>query len=60
MVRSAPLALFGEAVGEMCPEDVYGLNCCWELEMKRNKRAPKKRSAEAGRKLLGIDIPDIS
>jgi hypothetical protein len=28
--------------------------CCWELECNGDRRAPKKRSAAAGRKLLGI------
>lgn len=54
MVGSITFALFGEATAEMPPEDVYGLHCCWELEMNEDPRAPKKRTARAGRKLLGI------
>jgi hypothetical protein len=54
MVGSVTFALFGTATADMCPEDVYGVHCCWELEMKRDPRAPKKRSPKAGRKLLGI------
>jgi hypothetical protein len=54
MVGSVTFALFGEARAEMSPEDIYGLHCCWELEMNEDARAPKKRSAKAGRKLLGI------
>jgi hypothetical protein len=54
MVGSVTFALFGEATVDLCPEDVYGLHCCWELECNNDKRSPKKRSAAAGRKLLGI------
>jgi hypothetical protein len=54
MVGSITFALFGEATAQLCPEDVYGLHCCWELEMNEDPRAPKKRTARAGRKLLGI------
>ncbi len=54
MVGSITFALFGEATAEMCPEDLYGLHCCWELEMTGDPRAPKKRTAKAGRRLLGI------
>lgn len=54
MVGSTTFALFGESTANMSPEDVYGLHCCWELEMNEDPRAPKKRTAKAGRKLLGI------
>jgi hypothetical protein len=54
MVGSVTFALFGETPVGMSPEDVYGLHCCWELERNKDPRAPKKRSARAGRKLLGI------
>ena len=54
MVGSVTFSLFGETTPEMSPEDVYGLHCCWELEMNRDPRAPEERSAQAGRKLLGI------
>jgi hypothetical protein len=54
MVGSITFALFGEATGELCAEDVYGLHCCWELEMNDDPRAPKKRTARVGRQLLGI------
>jgi hypothetical protein len=54
MVGSITFALFGETTAEMSPEDAYGLHCCWELEMNEDPRAPKKRTAKAGRKLLGI------
>ena len=54
MVGSVTFALFGEATADLCPEDVYGLHCCWELERNEDPRAPKKRTAKAGRKLLRI------
>jgi hypothetical protein len=53
MVGSITFALFGETTADLSPEDVYALHCCWELEMNEDKRAPKKRSVGAGRKLLG-------
>jgi hypothetical protein len=52
MVGSITFALFGEATADLSAEDVYGLHCCWELEMNGDKRAPKKRTAKAGRALL--------
>lgn len=54
MVGSITFALFGETTPDMSPEDAYGVHCCWELEVNDDPRAPKKRSAKAGRKLLGI------
>ena len=54
MVGSVTFALFGETNADLSPEDVYGLHCCWELECNGDDRAPRKRSAAAGRKLLGI------
>jgi hypothetical protein len=54
MVGSVTFALFGEATAELCPEDVYGLHCCWELARNEDPRAPEKRTARAGRELLGI------
>ncbi len=54
MVGSITFALFGETNPEQSPEDIYGLHCCWELEMNNDRRAPKKRTAKAGRKLLGL------
>jgi hypothetical protein len=54
MVGSVTFALFGEATADLCPEDVYGLHCCWELECNQDPRAPDKRTAKAGRELLGI------
>lgn len=54
MVGSIPVALIGEARADMSPEDVYGLHCCWELEVTDDPRAPEHRSAQAGRALLGI------
>lgn len=54
LVGSVTFALFGETTGDLSPEDVLGLHCCWELEGNGDPRAPKQRSAAAGRKLLGI------
>lgn len=54
MFGSITFALFGETTADMSPEDVYGVHCCWELEVNDDPRAPKKRTAKAGRKLLGI------
>jgi len=52
MIGSVTFALFGEATQSLSPEDVYGLHCCWELEMNQDSRAPKKRTASAGREIL--------
>ncbi|MBN9120004.1 MAG: hypothetical protein J0I06_12715 [Planctomycetes bacterium] len=54
MFGSITFALFGETTADMSPEDAYGVHCCWELEVNDDPRAPKKRTAKAGRKLLGI------
>lgn len=54
MVGSITFALFGESTPDLNAEDVYGLHCCWELEVNSDARAPKRRTAKAGRKLLGI------
>lgn len=54
MVGSVTFALFGEATAGMPPEDIYALHCVWELQQEGDKRAPKERTAEAGRKLLGL------
>lgn len=52
MVGSVTFALFGESTVDLSPEDVYGLHCCWELEMNEDNRAPKKRTAQSGREIL--------
>lgn len=52
LVGSVTFALFGEATATLTPAEVYGLHCCWELEMNEDSRAPKKRSAAAGMKIL--------
>ncbi|WNG34506.1 HEAT repeat domain-containing protein [Archangium violaceum] len=54
MVGSVTFALFGEATAGMPPEDIYALHCVWELQQEGDKRAPKERTVEAGRKLLGL------
>ncbi len=53
-VGSVTFALFGEATEKLDPDDLYGLYCCWELEQAGDERAPRHRSALAGRKLLGF------
>jgi hypothetical protein len=52
MVGSITFALFGETTTDLLPEDIYGLHCCWELERNGDIRAPKERSAQAGREIL--------
>ena len=54
MVGSVTFALFGEATAGMPPEDIYALHCVWELQQEGDKRAPKERTVQAGRKLLGL------
>lgn len=54
MVGSITFALFGETTADRPPEDIYALHCCWELQQHRDPRAPKKRTPQAGRKLLGF------
>jgi len=51
MVGTAPFALF-DATDRLPPEDLYGLYCCWELELAGDPRAPRERTAAAGRRLL--------
>lgn len=46
MVGSLTFAL-SESKPVLSPEDIYGLHCCWELDL-------PERSAAAGRALLGI------
>lgn len=61
MVGSVTFALFGEATADLSPEDVYGLHCAWELECNGDDRAPKKRTAKSGRKILASyneDFPE--
>lgn len=53
MVGSLPCVLFGETRPDMAPEDVYALHCCWELQVAHDPRAPKERTVEEGRRLLG-------
>jgi hypothetical protein len=54
MVGSITFSLPNETTPEMSPEDIYGLHCCWELQQKRDPRAPKDRTAAAGRAMIGI------
>jgi hypothetical protein len=55
MVGSITYALGPEETSaQMSPEDLYGLHCCWELQADGDPRAPRLRTAEAGRRLLGI------
>lgn len=52
LVGSVTFALFGEATADRSAEDIYGLHCCWELEMNGDPRAPEDRTAENGRQIL--------
>jgi hypothetical protein len=52
MTGSTTVALFGETTADLSPEDIYGLHCCWELQMNEDKCAPEERSAKAGREIL--------
>ena len=54
LVGSITFALFGETTHNLSAEDIYGIHCCWELESNQDDRAPQKRSANAGRKILAI------
>ncbi len=49
---SSTFALFGENFTYLTPEEVYGLHCCWELEMNGDTRAPLERNSENGIKIL--------
>lgn len=52
MVGSITFALFGEATGDLSPEEIYALHCCWELQVQDDPRAPSERTIEAGKQLL--------
>lgn len=54
MTGSVTFALFGTTAAGMPPEDAYGLHCAWELQTNRDPRAPQERTAEAGRRILGM------
>ncbi|AKJ06676.1 hypothetical protein ATI61_105344 [Archangium gephyra] len=56
MVGSVTFALFGEATADLPPEDIYALHCVWELQQEGDERAPKERTIQAGRKLLGFPV----
>jgi hypothetical protein len=57
LVGSTTFALFGEATPDLAPEDIYGLHCCWELQMQNDTRAPEKRNAAIGRQMLAEANP---
>lgn len=52
MVGSVTFALSGESTPDLSAEQIYGLHCAWELQMKRDARAPQKRTAEVGIQIL--------
>jgi hypothetical protein len=52
MVGSVTFALAGESTPDLSADQIYGLHCAWELEIKRDARAPQKRTAEAGIEIL--------
>ena len=59
MVGSVTFALFGESTPGLSAEQIYGLHCAWELEVKSDARAPEKRTAEAGVQILKEYNPDF-
>ena len=65
LVGSTPFSLSGvtfSLYGEITsptPEDVYGLHCCWELQMKKAPKVPKELSASYGRKMLAKANPQF-
>jgi hypothetical protein len=52
MVGSVTFAMFGETTADLSAEDAYGLHCAWELEFRKDPRAPEQRTAIAGRGIL--------
>ena len=60
LVGSITFSLLGETRPDMCPEDIYALHCCWELEHRGDDRCPGDRSVEAGRQLLAQHQPGFS
>jgi hypothetical protein len=60
LVGSTTFALFGEATADLAPEDVYGLHCCWELQIQKDARAPEKRNAAIGRQMLAEANPGFA
>ena len=60
IVGSTTFALFGEANSDLAPEDVYGLHCCWELQIQEDPRAPEKRDAAIGRQMLAEANPGFA
>lgn len=52
LVGSVTFSLFGESTPDMTPEQLYGLHCAWELEIRGDPRAPEERTAESGQKIL--------
>jgi hypothetical protein len=52
LVGSITFALSDEATADMPPEDLYALYCCWELQVRKDPRAPEERTVQAGRALL--------
>lgn len=49
-------SFYGE-IAAPTPEDVYGLHCCWELQMKKAPKVPRELSASYGRKMLAKANP---
>ncbi len=48
LVGSVTFALIGEATADLSPEDIYGLHCCWELEVNNDPRAPRRAAPRRG------------
>jgi hypothetical protein len=60
LVGSITFSLLGETRPDMCPEDIYALHCCWELEYNGDARCPGERSVDAGRQLLAQHQPGFT
>ncbi len=52
LVGSTTFALFDQKTAEYSAAALYGLYCCWELELNRDSRFPGQCSAEAGMEIL--------
>ena len=59
MVGSVTVALMDDTSASNTAEEVLGLHCAWELDMNGDPRAPKRRSAASGMRVLSMYNPGI-
>ncbi len=52
MVGSVTFALFDDSTSELSPEDIYGIHCCWELQMSEDSSAPEDCDPATGCAIL--------